>query len=343
MQVLEEPAGAPGHGWDEYVLRHADGTPFHRIQWRDLVARHFRHRPRYLAARKGGRLVGVLPLFETRSMLSGKALVSVPYAVYGGPLADSDEVADALLAAAEQILRREGHRFAELRTLRSHRDDLADTGLYVTFRRTLPENPEECLDMIPRKSRATTRQARDRHRLQLVEGRRWLVGFHDLFVRNKGRLGSPCFPRRFFERVLDSYGHAARLHGVVQDGRLLVAAISLVQTGVFNPYWSGSVPGADRLGASNFLYWRLMQRAVLEGCHTFDFGRSRVDTGPFHFKRHMGFEPTGLQYRYLLAPGAEVPRVNPSNPVFRLPKLVLQRLPSPLLKLVGPRLMAMVP
>ena len=44
------------------------------------------HRPRYFVAREAGsgRLRGVLPLFAVSGPLTGRALVSVPYAVAGG-------------------------------------------------------------------------------------------------------------------------------------------------------------------------------------------------------------------------------------------------------------------
>ena len=59
------------HGLDEFVEQHPDSTFFHVSAWSRLVARHFPHRPRTLVARRGGRIVGVLPLFATRSPLTG--------------------------------------------------------------------------------------------------------------------------------------------------------------------------------------------------------------------------------------------------------------------------------
>jgi FemAB-related protein (PEP-CTERM system-associated) len=327
------------------------------------VRRHFRHRPRCLEARRGARIVGVLPQFQTRSPLAGRALVSMPYAVYGGPLVDDAAVERALLDRLRALVDAERLRFAELRFRELPAAIVPEAGagagfaalagseLYCTFLRELPADPEQCLEMIPRKSRATTRQARDRHGLRFVETPRDFASFktfHRLFVLNKQRLGSPAFSLDWFLDVTRIFGARARLHFVLEGdaaapGRVVVAVVSLLHGDTWNPYWSGSLPEADRLGASNFAYWQLMRTASAEGFRRFDFGRSRVDTGPWHFKRNMGFEPTPLPYRYLLGAGAAVPQVHPGNAKFSLPRRLLAHLPVPWIEAVGPRLMALVP
>jgi hypothetical protein len=64
--------------------RHAHGTFFHRLAYRDVVRDRMRHEPVYLVAKDDGVVVGALPLFLVGSPLLGRALVSVPYGVYGG-------------------------------------------------------------------------------------------------------------------------------------------------------------------------------------------------------------------------------------------------------------------
>ena len=365
-QVVELSQDESPHGFDEYVERHADGTFFHATAWRDVVTRHFpMHRPRYLEVRRDGRRVGVLPLFQTKSALSGRALVSLPYAVYGGPLASDEAAALALLAHVRALVDREGLRFAELRCARlpatpsqpnGGYEALPSSALYATFVRALPRDPEECLAIIPRKSRASTRQARDRHQLEFHESVSGSGGageaaaldeFHRLFVLNKQRLGSPSFSRAWFADLLRLGRRRVRLHlvtqGVAPKQRVLVAVISFLHREVWNPYYSGSVAHADRLAASNFAYWQLMRAAAAEGFRRFDFGRSRVDTGPFHFKQNMGFEPTPLPYRFVLGAGEAIPQVNPGNERFSLPRRLLQGMPYTWARAVGPTLMRLVP
>jgi hypothetical protein len=84
------------------------------------------------------------------------------------------------------------------------------------------------------------------------------------------------------------------------------------------------------------MYWEVMRRAADRGCRLFDFGRSKLGTGAFAFKRNWGFEPAPLVYRYRLAPGASIPDHNPMNPKYRMFIAGWKRLPLPIANLLGP-------
>jgi hypothetical protein len=78
------------------------------------------------------------------------------------------------------------------------------------------------------------------------------------------------------------------------------------------------------------------------GYQIFDFGRSREGTGPYHFKRHWGFEPEALPYQYILQRGS-IPNLSPSNPKMRLAIAAWKRLPLAVTKTLGPRLTRYLP
>ena len=343
MVVTESSVRDLDAGWDEYVASHSHGTLFHTTRWGKTVERFFPHRSRYLEVRREGQRAGVLPLFETRSILSGRGLVSVPYAVYGGPIADDEEAERALWERLREIVDAEGFKFAEVRCQREPAIELPGSELYLGFVKDLPDDPEECLKSIPRKSRATARQARDKHGLRFEALPDRVADFHRLFVLNKQKLGSPAFSRGWFDALASSTDGSVQLHGVLRGDELLMAVLSFCHGKTFNPYSSGSVPQADRLGASNFAYWQLMVTAVEQGYRSFDFGRSRAETGPWKFKKNMGFEPETLAYRYVLGLGGKIPEINPGNPKFSLPRRIIQKMPLALVKGIGPILMRWVP
>src|SRR5437762_9623453 len=85
--------------WDAFVRSHPYGSPFHLMGWKASIEETFGYEPLYLIAEEDGRMRGVLPLFLVRSLLMGKALLSSPFAVYGGPLGDSPETLAAFRAA----------------------------------------------------------------------------------------------------------------------------------------------------------------------------------------------------------------------------------------------------
>ena len=91
------------------------------------------------------------------------------------------------------------------------------------------------------------------------------------------------------------------------------------------------------------MYWCLMKESAARGMTKFDFGRSKADTGAYHFKRHMGFEPSPLNYQYCMFDGAKIPDVNPANPKFSLAIKTWRRLPLPVTKMIGPALVKAFP
>ncbi|MFH0946674.1 MAG: FemAB family XrtA/PEP-CTERM system-associated protein [Planctomycetota bacterium] len=336
-------AAADREACDRFVLQHPHGSPFHLSAWLEMVRSFHGHSPRHLVAEDDGRIRGVLPLFLVSSPLLGKALISVPYGVYGGILAEDADTAGLLAQAARDEVDRLDAGYLELRQILPSAEGLPQSELYVTFLRDLPADEEECLAMIPRKSRATARHARDRYGMEFLEGPHLIRDFYELFVRNKRSLGSPVFSLSWFERILESYGDQALVHGVRSEGRVVAAVLSFVFGDTLMPYYSGSEPALERLGSMNFLYWNLMRTGVRLGLKRYDFGRSRGGTGAARFKQNMGFEPTPLAYQFYLRGGRQIPTVNPSNPKYELILKAWRRMPLWMVKLLGPRLMRYLP
>ena len=82
-----------------------------------------------------------------------------------------------------------------------------------------------------------------------------------------------------------------------------------------------------------------MRRAHRErGATSFDFGRSKLDTGAFAYKKNWGFEAQQLHYCYRLAEGAAIPENNPNNPKYKLFIAAWKKLQLPVANLVGPPL-----
>ena len=62
--------------WDAFVRRSPEGSPFHLLAWCRAVEHAFGFRSHYLVAVREQHVEGVLPLFEVRSLLGERAMVS---------------------------------------------------------------------------------------------------------------------------------------------------------------------------------------------------------------------------------------------------------------------------
>src|SRR5260221_250052 len=93
--AMRDHAGAAR--WDAFVAGCRGATFFHRSGWQQIIGEVFRHRTHFLYAQRAGHIEGVLPLAHVKSVLFGDALVSLPFAVYGGLVAQTAEAATARL------------------------------------------------------------------------------------------------------------------------------------------------------------------------------------------------------------------------------------------------------
>ena len=314
--------------WENYVQAHPLGTVFHRLAWSQGVQEAYGHRPTHLTASIDGRLVGVLPLFLVKGLF-GRALVSVPYATYGGILADSDLIAEQLLQRAQEICEQLAARYLELRHRDANRLALPEVGRYDTFRKQLPDRPEQVLPSLPRKTRAAARKGLKALGADAVAaGPALLDAVYALYAVTMRRLGSPNYRRRLFHSLQEAYGDQC-ICLVVRDGGVPVAGVvSFVFRDEIVPYFSGSLPEGVRKNANNVMYLKLMEAAIGRGLRWFDFNRTRRDNpGPHAFKRYHGFEPVPLHYQFHLAKADRVPNLGPGNKKFALAGRIWRRLP----------------
>jgi FemAB-related protein (PEP-CTERM system-associated) len=329
---------------DRFVEAHPRGTFFHLAGWVRAVERHFGHDPMDLVAERDGRIAGVLPLMRCRTPWGGRHLISTPYAVYGGALGADRAIEQRLVRSAQDLADSQAVGRLELRYLADPGLDLPGSDLYATFIGELPGEPAQVLAGMPKKSRAEARKARERHGLELTEGRWYLEDLVRLFQHNKRQLGSPGLPVAWFRGLLEQFGSNALVHLVHRGREPLAAVMSFRYQDTLLAYYAGTAPGADRSwSASNFMYMALREWAVEQGFERFDFGRSRRDSGACAFKERQGFEAIPLCYRYHLVRKQTLPSFNPSNPSTKILRDSWSKLPPWLALKLSERLARYLP
>jgi FemAB-related protein (PEP-CTERM system-associated) len=331
---IGEAGEAEAAQWDAFVRAHPAGTFFHLSGWRRALESGLGHRSHYLRARVGGELVGVLPLGRVRSFLFGDSLASIPFGVYGGVLAKSEDAARTLEDAACELAERLRVDYLEMRNLARRREDWPEKTLYVTFRRTISPNDEENMKAIPQKQRAMVRKGVKGGLVSRVD--RDLETFYRLYSESVRNLGTPVFPKRYFRELMSVFGEDCETLVVYHGERPLAAVMSFYFRDEVLPFYGGGSHEARDLRANDFMYWELMRRAAARGLRTFDFGRSKRDSGSYHFKRHWGFEEQPLHYEYRLVRARAVPDVSPVNPRYAFAIALWRRLPLRLTQSVGP-------
>ena len=323
---------------DTWVMAHAAGLPFHRPKWLKAIETGTGQQAHCLIAETSGEIAAILPFHVVHSPLFGRALVSSGFAVGGGILSDSPAATSRLAAAICDLAERWSCPTVELRggslpggAWIEKRD------AHANFCKALQADDEAELLAIPRKQRAEVRKGLENGlSIETGRGQRDLDWHYAIFAESVRNLGTPVFPKSLMESVVDAFGEEADILTVLHDGRPVASVLSLYHNGTVMPYWGGGVWDARRLRANDVMYYALMNHARRRGCTHFDFGRSKTDSGAYHFKKNWGFEPEPMAYAVHTADGQEPRDVNPNSPKYKAQIALWQRLPLSVANNIGP-------
>jgi FemAB-related protein (PEP-CTERM system-associated) len=319
---------------ERFVARQG-GTVFHRPAWLAAVEQGTGQRAAGLLIERGGALAGWLPLSEIHSPIFGRALVSSGFAVGGGALAGDAAMAERLCRAAEELALRHTCPTIELRGGHAPEDWRVRSDSHCGFVADLAGDDEAQLLAIPRKQRAEVRKGLEAE-LTVETGReeKDRAVHYAVYAESVRNLGTPVFPKSLFDAVLDALD--ADILTIRHFGRPVASVLSLYHEGAVLPYWGGGTLAARHLRANDRMYFELMLHARSRGCARFDFGRSKTDSGAYHFKKNWGFEPEPLTYASWTAPGATSRDADPTSARHAARIALWKQLPLALANRLGP-------
>lgn len=329
--------------WDDYITRHEHGTPFHLTAWKRVIENTFGYRSHYFLAEEGGAIRGVLPLFLFSNRLIGRNLISTPFGDYGGICADNQLSHELLQRHACDFADKYKVGYLELRYRAAEESaGFFRKDLYVSFDCELDPSPENIMAALPKDTRRMIRKGQ-KNGLQAVNDPNQLQIAYELYASNVRQLGTPVFPASLFRNLLAEFRDAAEVLVVWKGTEAIASVLSLrFRNGIY-PHYAGALPRSRELAANNFMYWELMKSAAERGIRHFDFGRSKTNTGAYHFKRQWNMRERQLAYQYYLVRRRTMPNFSPANPHFRMAIALWRRIPLPITKLVGPSLVKLFP
>ena len=315
-QATATRAGDPR--WDDYVRSRADAGAFHLQDWRDVFGRAYGYSPRYLAVEANGGLEGVLPLFLTRGVMSGRRL-RFPALNAAGPLANDDATLIALLDAACDMAE-EGTR---LLTFQSRREGLDELEPRLT---AVPKNPTWIAPVPPEDEIELTRwkkQSRNLYRgvkRALDNGLTWreasgpedLRRWYALYLATMRKRRT--LPRSWRQiegtrRRLEPRGEF-RLFVVERGTEMLAGVVTHPFNGTVDMIYNGSDPKELEARPNHLLNWGVLGWAARNGYSQLDIGDAAVGGPLARFKEQFGAVAVpDYRYDYVIAAPAAHDRV----------------------------------
>lgn len=352
QHVTAHPLGIQLLGPAELPAALADLANPHYVEarkWLAILAGGLGHQPYCVRAVRDGQTVGLLPLAFVKSALFGRFLVSLPYVNSAGVIATDEDVAQRLLDEAVRLADKLDVRYLELRQQREmhHAAFTHANQSKVLMRLRLPGSSEELWTSFKSKLRSQIK-AGQKHQFEVAwGGKELLPEFYAVFSQNMRDLGTPVFPTRLFNAILEQYGSErsgpAAEFCVVRSGQQAIAAALLIHSdGVTEVPSASSLRTFNDTNCNMVLYWSLLSRAIERGQQEFDFGRSSTGSGTYRFKEQWGAQPSPSVWQYYLRRGT-VSDMRPDNAKFGLAIKLWRRLPVPLTRWLGPMIVRGIP
>lgn len=327
---------------ERFVAREG-GTLFHRPAWLLAVERGTGQRAHGLvcwrrgAAAEEPELCGWLPLTQVHSSIFGRRLISSGFGVEGGALASDPSGAQMLARASVELAQRLSCSLVELRGGSAPHGWTLIADKHSTFSADLAASDADQMALVPRKQRAELRKALAQDfTVSIGRDCAALNAFYGVYAQSVHRLGTPVFPKALLSAALEALD--ADVLTVSWLGKPVASVLSFYHRGTVMPYWGGGTPQARVLRANDRLYFELMRHARRRGCTRFDFGRSKLGSGAWAYKRNWGFVPRPLTYARCACDGAHLPDVDPVNRRYARSIALWKQLPLAVANRFGPLL-----
>jgi hypothetical protein len=263
-------------------------------------------------AERDGQVTGIAPTFLVSSWLSGRCLISLPFAVYGGVCAVDSESEDALVSHLEQFAEELQLEYLELRNRNGNiRPGYHANTRYASFTIPLIPDRERLYSEFPKDIRYMIRKG-EKAGLQVRKGINQLDSFYDLMTINLRRLGTPAFPAHCLIWFMNAETRWI-LRLSTQEAHPLPARCPFAFATGCSP--TTSVHWKKRRDWLPISVVKLIEHAAGDWVPHVRFGRSKKGSGNFDFKEVESNIET-LNYKVRLIHRREVPNFSPTNPKF---------------------------
>lgn len=322
--------------WDQFVRAQADGSFFHLSGWQQVLNKALHHPTYYLYATENQQIVGILPLAWVNSRLFGNALVSTPFCVYGGALGEP-AVRRALEQKAIEIGTELGVDHVELRYKDPQDNDWITRSQHATFGCELAADDAGILAAIKKNQRALIRRALQTDLTTHIETDN--TDFYQIYSESLRNLGTPVFSKKLIDALQQAFPADTEILTIRQQGAAVSSVFNFYYQGQVLPYYGGGKPIARELKSNDLMYYQLMCHAKTnKECHFFDFGRSKLDSGAYSYKKHWGMQNQLLHYQFKLIKAEQLSNLSPNNPKYQLFIKMWQKLPLAISRWLGPKL-----
>jgi serine/alanine adding enzyme len=285
---------------------------------------------------------GWLALVRVKHTIFGDYLTTSPFGSYGGFAYSSLVSRDALLEKARLLGNELGVQYVNVRFEAGEEaspEGWIQQPVYATYLLDLVSRPDQLMSTYGSDHRNHIRKSL-RKGFSIKFGHLDLLDdAYEVLACSMHELGSPYHNKSYLRAMAEALGNAlefAVMYG--PRGELAGVGVFILHGDVVTNLHANILRRFRSEYAGEFLYWSVLEHYSHRGCKTFDLGRSLIGSGNETFKMKWKPRKKLLAYWYVLMLGNELPELNQKNPKFQFAISVWKRLPTFLVRTLGPSL-----
>jgi len=288
--------------WSDFVERHRSASLVHTTGWLKALRQTYGYRPVvFTTSQPSTSLENGVVLCRVKSWLTGRRLVSLPFADHCDVLIGDAAHECELLEGLQDVASRERLKYVELRSRGEERQH-ADWNASSTFsfhELDLRPSIDELFKAAHKTGVQQPIRRAEREGLTCDEGRseKHIQEFYRLLLLTRRRHGLPPQPIQWFRNLAAALGDRLTIRVASKASQTVASILTLRWGGTICYKYGCSDARFHNLGGVAFLLWKTIQEAKQTDARSLDFGRSDLDnSGLITFKDRWGARKTSLNY-----------------------------------------------
>ena len=255
--TIRQATQSDQYKWDQYVNSHPDAAHVHLWPWKKVIEDSYNKKSYYLIAESESKIIGLLPLFYIKSRLFGKELVSMPYATYGGVLADNGQIQEALINSAIDLANQVNADTIKLRQVQKispinfENTKISRDDSKVSMRLRLIQDSEQQFNGFKAKLRSQIRRPQKEGMTVKFGSAELIDDFYKVFLVNMRDLGSPVHSKKLFINLIEQLPETVKAAVVYFKSLPVAAGIITIMGEMVEIPWASSLRRYNRFGPNN--------------------------------------------------------------------------------------------
>ena len=326
--------------WKEFVEAHPAASVFHTPPWLEALRLTYGYEPVvFTTSPPQSRLTNGIAFCRISSWLTGRRMVSLPFADHCEPLLETDDASQELVEFLRALIKGNNWKYIEIRPRSSSllaQVSCREKGSSFCFHVIHLDAPVEALFSNLQKSsiqRSIRRAEREGVTCEKGRSEALLSKFYGLMLKTRRRHNLPPQPISWFRNLISCLGERLTICLASKSGEPIASILTLSHRATLVYKYGCSDERYHNLGPVPLLFWDAIREAKENGLHEFDLGRSDLtNPGLITFKTRLGAKASTLEYvRFSAAQSA--PAVEDRG--MRMAKRLFSCMPNGLLTTAG--------